>query len=165
VLASTTMTAVAAALALACGAFIAYEYFTFRETLVRGISSRAAIVGQLSTSALVFQDPESATATLAVLSADPRIVSGAIYGSDGKLFASYVRDRSSSPSRPPLGVAEGHAFASNRLLLYRPIVFDKGVLGTVALESDLTEMTTRLQRYTLIVISVIAGTLTTATPT
>jgi len=156
-LASTTMTAVAVALTLACGAFVAYELVTFRATLVRGVSSRAAIVGQLSTSALVFEDPESATATLAVLGADSRIVSAAIYGADGKPFASYARDRGAVPAPAPLGVADGHEFRGDRLLLSHPISLDGRALGTIVLESDLTEMTTRLQRYALIVLVVLAA--------
>jgi signal transduction histidine kinase/DNA-binding response OmpR family regulator len=52
-------------------------------------------------------------------------------------------------------MAEGHAFDRGRLVLFRQIVFDKATVGTVVIESDLSGMRTRLQRYAVIVMSVL----------
>ncbi len=146
------------ALLLACAAFVIYELVTYRATMLRNLSAEAEIVGRQSTSAIVFKDPDSATATLGALRAEPNVVSAAIFTPDGKLFASYLRDVASplaSPPRPPAGQAAGHAFEVRRLLLFRPIQFDNSPIGTVLIESDLSEMTTRLQRYAAIASGVL----------
>jgi signal transduction histidine kinase/DNA-binding response OmpR family regulator len=106
----------------------------------------------------VFNDPDSAAATLGALRAEPHVVSAGIYTVGGTLFASYVRDgppRTASVPRPPASLAAGHAFEGHRLVLFRPIQFDNSPIGTVLIESDLGEMTTRLQRYAAIVPGVL----------
>jgi signal transduction histidine kinase/CheY-like chemotaxis protein len=153
-LATTTMASLGMALLLVSLAFVAYELITFRATMVRTLSAQAAIMAHQSTSALVFQDPESARATLAALAAEPHVVSAAIYDRDGTLFASYGRPGAgSSPPRPP-AAGEAHSFERDRLVLPRRIVFDGAPLGTVVIESDLDELRTRLQRYAVIVAGV-----------
>jgi len=49
---------------LACAAFIGYDTVTFRETIVRNLSTQAQIIGSNSASALLFNDPQSAENTL-----------------------------------------------------------------------------------------------------
>jgi two-component system cell cycle sensor histidine kinase/response regulator CckA len=157
-LTAITTASAGVALLLACAAFVVYELVTFRESMVRNLSAEAQIVGRQSTSAIVFKDPDSATGTLDALRAEPNVVSAAIYTFDGTLFASYVRDGTSPPAplpRPPASKAAGHAFESQRLVLFRPIEFDDAYVGTVVIESDLREMTTRLQGYAAIVSGVL----------
>jgi signal transduction histidine kinase/DNA-binding response OmpR family regulator len=155
-LATTTMASLATALMLASAAFVAYELITFRGTMVRALSAQAAIIAHQSTSALVFHDPESATATLTALGADPHVVSAALYGRDGTLFASYARAGAPvAASRLPPAAGKAHSFERDRLVLARPIAFDGAPLGTVVIESDLEEMWTRLQRYGVIVAGVL----------
>jgi two-component system cell cycle sensor histidine kinase/response regulator CckA len=159
------VTAAGAAIFLACASFVAYELITFRAAMVRGLSTQAEIVARQSAAALVFEDPEDARATLDALRAEPRVVSAAIYTRDGSLFASYVRDgegHAPAASRPPNGPVEGHAFEKGRLVLFRPIRMDEGVIGIVQIESDLSEMAARLQRYALIVLCVLLASLVVA---
>jgi signal transduction histidine kinase/CheY-like chemotaxis protein len=157
-LATTSMATLATALLLAAAAFAAYELVTFRATMVRTLSAQAAIIAHQSTSALVFHDPESATATLTALGADPHVLSAAIYDGEGALFASHARDGARAPgaARPARPAGQGHSFERGRLVLSRPILFDGAVVGTVVIESDLEEMRTRLRRYGVIVAGVMA---------
>jgi signal transduction histidine kinase/CheY-like chemotaxis protein len=156
-LATTSMATLATALLLASAAFVAYELTTFRGTMVRTLSAQAAIIAHQSTSALVFHDPESATATLTALSADPHVVAAVIYDEGKALFASYARDGVTvSPSVGPEGARRGYSFERDRLILSRPIVFDGAAVGSVVIESDLDEMWTRLGRYGAIVAAVLA---------
>jgi uncharacterized membrane protein affecting hemolysin expression len=76
-----------AALLLACGAFVAYDLISFRESMVRNLSIQAQIVGSNSVSALLFNDPQSARKTLSALSASPNVVTAGIYTADGRPFA------------------------------------------------------------------------------
>jgi signal transduction histidine kinase/DNA-binding response OmpR family regulator len=151
-----TVASAGAALFLACGAFLTYEALTSRGTMVRKITIRAEILGRLSTSALVFHDPESAAVTLRALSADPRVVSARLYTADGTLFASYLRQGAADTPLPrPPAAGDGHTFAEGRVVLFHRFAFDGAPIGMLAIESDLTEMTTRLKRYAAIALLVL----------
>jgi len=157
-LTAITVPSAGIALLLACAAFVGYDLLSFRAEMVLRLSTQAQIVGRLSTSALVFRDPDSATATLAALSADTHVVSAGLYDAAGALFASYRRDPGSA--QPPLpdsasGGAEGHVFGPLSLVLFRTVEFDGAPVGTLLIESDLAEMTTRLKRYGAIALAVL----------
>src|SRR3989475_9956353 len=81
------------ALLLACAAFIAFDMITFRQAMLRNLSTQAQIIGSNSVSALLFNDPQSAENTLLPLKAAPNILSAQVYLPDGRPFASYSRDR------------------------------------------------------------------------
>ena len=53
------------ALVLSCGAFMVYDFITYRATLVNTVSTLAEIISLNSASAVVFNDAASATKTLA----------------------------------------------------------------------------------------------------
>ena len=89
---SVIMASSACILILATGGFIAYEYFTFQDSISHALLTNAAIVADSSTAALTFGDVRTATEVLAVLKREPHIVTAAIFGKDGKRFASYQRD-------------------------------------------------------------------------
>src|SRR5579862_7932003 len=80
------------ALVLACAGFFAYDQITFRENLARTLSAQAQIIGANSISAILFNDPQAATSTLAGLRGSTNIASAAIFTVDGRLFAQYVRE-------------------------------------------------------------------------
>ena len=153
------------ALLLACAAFVVYDVITFRETIVRGLSIQAQIVGSNSVSALLFNDPHSTENTLSALKAAPRIVSAGIYRVDGRPFAVYWRDHSGQ-ALPlpgiPAGQTEAHWFKDDQLVVVRKIVFQGKTAGTVSIRSDLQEMTSRLKRYAGIAASVLLASLVAA---
>ena len=57
-----------AALLLACVVFVAYGLSTFRDALVREVSTLAGVIGENSKAALIFDDQAAAEKTLAALS-------------------------------------------------------------------------------------------------
>jgi len=67
-----------AALLLACAAFIALDMITFRQAMLRNLSTQAQIIGSNSVSALLFNDPQSAENTLLALKAAPNILSAQV---------------------------------------------------------------------------------------
>src|ERR1700691_4399973 len=91
----------ATALLLACAAFIGYDMVTFRQTMVRNLSTQAQIIGSNSGSALLFNDPQAAETTLSALKAAPDILSAVIYMPDGQPLATYSRDRNDAIPAPP----------------------------------------------------------------
>jgi signal transduction histidine kinase/CheY-like chemotaxis protein len=140
----------AAALLMACTAFVAYDKVTFRETMLRNLSTQAQIIGSNAVSALVFNDSQSAENTLAALKASPGILSAAIYTPDARMFASYSRDSGGQiPTLPSIssGETEVHLFSDKELVLVRSIVFQGKRTGIVYIRSDVEELNQRLRRY------------------
>lgn len=149
----TNMLVSGAALMLACSAFFAYDFYTFRASIVRNLSLEAEIIGSNTVSALLFDDPHSADKTLSALAMSPSIMSAAIYKPSGQLFASYFRKSGEAApmlGRAAIGQATAHWFENNQIVLVDSIVLDGKHVGFVAIRSDLQAINTRLRSYTLI---------------
>ena len=154
-----------AALLLACAAFIAFDMITFRQAMLRNLSTQAQIIGSNSVSALLFNDPQSAENTLLALKAAPDILSAQVYLPDGRPFASYSRDRGPhNPVLPPIpsGQTETHWIESDQIALVRSIVLDGKPIGAVYIRSDLQELHSRFQRYAAIAAIVLSACLLAA---
>jgi len=138
----------AVALMVACGTFLAYDQYAFRQSLVRNLSTEAQIVGSNSISALTFNDPQSAEQTLSAFSNLPHIITAAIFSADGHLFAQYARNPTERLAIP--GDAGGKATATFRkgeVIVRQPILFEGKRLGYVFIRSDVTEAGQRLVQY------------------
>ncbi len=154
-----------AALLLACAAFIAFDMITFRQAMLRNLSTQAQIIGSNSVSALLFNDPQSAENTLLALKAAPNILSAQVYLPDGRPFASYSRDRDRhGPVLPPIspGQTETHWIEDDQIALVRSIVLDGKPIGAVYIRSDLQELHSRFQRYAAIAAIVLSACLLAA---
>lgn len=147
-----------AALLLACIGFFIYDQVTFRQNLVRTLSGQAQIIGSNSVSALVFNDPQSATSTLSALTNSPSITSAGILTAQRHPFAAYSRaddgENITIPSVPE-NQAEVYRFRSTHLTLARRIISDNKTVGFVYIRSDLNEIDKRFWRYLLISAAVL----------
>jgi hypothetical protein len=72
-----------------CAIFVTYEVVTFKQSVARQLSILGKTIAQNSTAALAFDNADDARAVLAAFRADPHIVSAALYGKSGTLFASF----------------------------------------------------------------------------
>jgi two-component system, NtrC family, sensor kinase len=138
------------ALVLACAAFIAYDWVTFRGELSESVTILADAIANNCAAAIDFNYPKAAEETLAALSADHNIVSACIYTRDGRVFAVYRRDAASA-FVPPAVQSAGQEFTHGELHLLRPIKQGGVMTGTIFVASDLKGLTSRLVRYGLIV--------------
>jgi signal transduction histidine kinase len=143
------------ALGLACVAFMTYDLISVREAMVHQLSIQAQIIGSNSTSALLFNDPQSAEKTLSALRSAPNITDASIVSADGRSFATYKRDsgdhRASGLAGIPMASTQPHWFPNGKIVVTRPIVFHGENTGTVSIRSDVQELTDRLKRYAFIV--------------
>ena len=87
-------------LVLACGAFLGYELFTFRNSMSRDLAILGDVIANNSTAALTFNDATAAREALAALRVQRHVISACIYGKDGLPFATYRRDASATPAWP-----------------------------------------------------------------
>src|SRR5277367_965676 len=139
-----------AALLLASFAFLAYDQVTFRQGLLRTLSAQAQIIGSNSVSALLFNDPESASNTLAALKSSSNISSAGILTAERQPFALYTRegedDMQNIPT-PPVSKVEDYRIGTNHAVLIRKVLSEGRVIGFVYIRADLREIDKRLWRY------------------
>ena len=152
-------------LLLASLGFIVYELVTFRDTMVKSLTTQTEIIGINTVSALLFNDSAAATQTMMALRVKPNITAAAIYSVDGKLFARYVRHDGATIFQLPEHITVkkvGYRFDDGYLFLSQPIVSEGERVGMVYIQSDLNEMGIRMKRYASIVIALLAMSLLTA---
>lgn len=148
------MIASTVALLLVAAGFMAYDLFTFRQTMVARLSSLADIIGDRSAAALDYRDERVAQETLNAVVYQEHIVAAALYDKSGKLLAQYPTNAStvnfpvqpaSDPSGPPQFSRD--RLGRSGLMLFHKIYSKPDFVGTLYLESDLTEISQRFERY------------------
>ncbi len=133
----------ALALSLAALSFGTFEVSTFKRGLEQKLTVVANIVGRNSTAALSFGDASVASEVLAALEAEPSIEAGAVFDTDGKVFATYVA-RSSLVAIPATPGPPGNYTVNGRMVVVRPIVQEGETLGMVYVQSSLSELSSRM---------------------
>ena len=78
-------------LLLSAALIMTYDRIFERRAMVRNLTTQAEIIGNNSTAAITFNDPDSAKEVLTALKTRPEIISAVIYTSDHKPFARYQR--------------------------------------------------------------------------
>ncbi|MGE0084627.1 MAG: ATP-binding protein [Desulfococcaceae bacterium] len=143
-------------LLLASLAFVSKEMVTFRENLVKDLSSLANVVGMNSEGALVFDDRYTAERHLSAFRANPGIVYACIYRQDGNVFAVYVSpDAEKRHLEPPPLRETSHSFDSEYLYLFQQIVIEKEIIGTIFIQHDLKNIHIQVRQYLIIVMGII----------
>jgi len=155
----------AAALALACAAFLVYDQVTFRSSLITNLSTQAYVVGLNSVSALVFDDPDAARNSISALANSPAVLGATLFSNDGRPFASYSRsDQYRVLTVLPLAAGETSAtsVSGGQVLVARRVDFEGKHVGTIVLRCDLSDLRRRLVQYLeiaaiVLVLSLIAA--------
>lgn len=164
------LTVTGCALLLACLSFLIYDFYSYRNNLIRNIRSTAQIAGANSISALIFDDPQAATATLAALKSSPDVESAAIVD-EGGTFAEYRRPDITKNLTPgkfsPKETSAVWIAGSEVQVAYR-IVFSGDSLGIIYIQAHLGELLHRTERYgmtalVILVFSLAAALIATAT--
>ncbi len=146
--------ATGAALALACLAFVAHEFFTFRQGIKKQLYTVAKIVSANSTAALAFDSREDATEILDALKTEPNIVAACLYDNEGRLFAKYPSNFPDSEFPPAKFTSGTYDFVDGYLVGIEPVVQGSARVGTLYLRSNLDAMYDRLELYAFITLLV-----------
>ncbi len=149
------MIASGTALLLVAAGFVTYELVTRRQNMTRDLSTLAEVVGNESTGALSFDDPERAREILNALGAKKNIVAAALYDQSGHVLARYQPDYSSQERFPTSPERNLSRFEANHLIIFHGIRLKGETIGTLYVKSDLKEMNERLKRYALIVLLIL----------
>ena len=147
-------------LLLSALAMLGYDVRTYQSTWLDDLRTQADLIASSSAPALAFNDPRTATENLALLKSRPAIAAAAIYGPGGKLFASYSRDNEPI-AVPAAAQPEGYHIDGEQIVVFQPMVANRELVLTVYLRARY-ELLDRLRNYTLILGSVMIGSLALA---
>jgi len=139
-----------AALSVTAVVLVVYDYSTYRSGWVGDLTSQAQILAHACAPAIEFDDPNTAMQYLESLAARQRILAAAVYTTDGRPFATYVRAGSTGVTVPPAPGPEGTRVLGNTIEYVGRIQDPVGVVGTVYLLAKY-QLTERLRRYAAIV--------------
>lgn len=140
------------ALVISLGTIVVYDLRAYHRNLVADISTQAELLGHMSSAALAFDDERLALENLNLMRIRPRVTAGALYKADGSLFASYRAHEHTGPVPQQVG-KEGENIAGKSVELFKPIVDNGELLGTVYLRADY-ELAGRTVDYLAIALSV-----------
>jgi signal transduction histidine kinase/DNA-binding response OmpR family regulator len=148
------------ALVVACAAFAADDYISFRRLMVGELITSADVIGVNSTAAISFGDRDAAREALSSLHADPTVMVAVIDKADNEDFASYARPNAvESPETD--GVAAGNfKFVPGCLIVSRTIWFSGKSIGTIRIQTDLSVLHQRIRSYATALVLMLAAGLT-----
>ena len=149
------------ALAMACGGFVLQDVLTFRATTRDHTATLAAIVGNNTVAALMFNDSGAAKEVLAALAGEPAVIAAILY-KDNQPFARYARRDANLPDPVLIPTGAFASFADGRLELARPVMADDAQLGTIYLVTDLSVLDQRLHRYIVLALGLLVAAMVAA---
>jgi signal transduction histidine kinase len=145
-------------LLLASSAFFTYDLVSYKSNLIANLETQAAIVGDSATTALLFNDPSTAEASLRTLQDGPAIVGAAIRTEDGPVFAKY--GDIAPPRAPAHKLAHGETnrwwpTTKNQVILAHRVTFQGRSIGVVYIVASMAEMETRARQYLFIALAIL----------
>jgi len=150
------------ALIVASVIFTLVDRSNFLTAKAQDLSASARMVGSNSTAALSFGDSKSAQEVLSALQAKKNVIHASIYDKDGKVFAKYSRDALLGPFSPPPAQIRAPAIVGRSMVLFQPITLNGETIGTIFLEADLADLSSRTTRFVEIAFLVLIASLTVA---
>lgn len=133
-----------AALLVAIAAMVAYDVWLFHRGWIADLTTQAELLGRTSAPALAFDDARVAQENLDLLRYRPKVRAAAIYNARGRLFASFTNDPAGE--FPKLPGADSTRIEGDDLIVFRRVVNDREILGTVYLRAQY-ELYDRLLGY------------------
>jgi signal transduction histidine kinase/ActR/RegA family two-component response regulator/HPt (histidine-containing phosphotransfer) domain-containing protein len=152
-----TMLVSGTALIVACSAFAAYDYVTFRYHMIKEWAASADVIGASSTAALSFGDRDAAREALSCLRDNPGFLDACISDAQGNCFAMYSRPGAGAPVSMLDIPADSFLFQPQGLIVSRSIQLDGKRIGTIRVCSELSQLNHRVHRYVLALVAVFAA--------
>jgi len=121
--------------------FVGYlisDIYQYREVKLKNQIAVANVIATYSSSAILFQDPESAKEILDDLKSQPEIISGVVFLNNGQIFAEY-HDPQETPYNfnRDMFIDKNYLFEENNLAVCVDIINGKSIIGFVCLRSEL----------------------------
>lgn len=156
------MLASAGALIIAGMIFTAYQWKSLRQFMVKNISAQAEIAADSCSSAVAFEDAESAKESLNSLRVESSIVFGGVYDKNSELIAAYYRQGTGKEVQPEFPLEDTYQFKDGYLTVYKRILLMGDNIGTVCIRSDLKPLKKMLANGIKIILTAIGVSLLVA---
>jgi PAS domain S-box-containing protein len=141
-----TMASSGAGLVLLCAGFFYYDIHTFREKKVNDLHFTADLLGAHANAALAFEDASTAAEVLAAMGARPLIRMAALYLTNGRVLALYLRRDLTGILTPPENPPDGSNWNKESLSLGEPVFVEGNRVGTIYVEAALSDVQERKVR-------------------
>ena len=125
------------------GAFaglLAFQSVSSWDAMASRYETMAAVIGDQTSAALEFGQPDAAETILASLRAEDSIVAAAVYDAEGTLFARYLRVEGSDAFAPPPPAAGAWRGDGGELFVFQPIRSGGERIGTFYMRSDMAQV-------------------------
>ncbi len=147
------MTSVIAVL-IAVMSVVSMDIFALRKARVAEMSTLARIIGDYSEVALSFNERRGAETTLAALANKQSVQYASVVTANGYLFAEFRRTEQVQIAEPRPESGDYH-FGANYLALSHDVTFAGERIGTVYIQSDLSELYNLITRNVIVSVVVI----------
>ncbi len=117
---------------------ILLELSEFQRTTKDDLSALAAIIGNRSSAALMFDDRNLAAENLAVFNNIPAVQITCLYTDKNTVFVGLAKNAKANQACPVSISGEKTRFENKQLIVVKPIDMDKENLGTVYIRADLS---------------------------
>ncbi len=155
VIMATTLTALVAYAIV----MLAYDLSTYRDSVIKDLTTQANIIAEVSTPALEFNDPATGKENLDLLRTRPMILRAVLYDNTGAIFAEYTNDGELESTPPPQPQTNNETIIdSNRIQVWQQIVKNDLPLGAVYIHARY-ELGARLVGYAIILVGVLISSL------
>ena len=135
-----------ATLIIAGGIFTGYEWTTLRQLMVMNLSAQAETMAETCKAAVAFDDSDDAREALSSLWVSSSIIFGGVYNSQSNLMSAYYRYDTDEGVLPDIIREDDHEFNRDYLTIFKRIILDGDVIGTVCIRSDLEDMIKKLNQ-------------------
>ena len=154
-------------------AHVVYEVFSFRKDVQKDLQSTAAVIGNNSIAALMFQDRKVAEESVSVLKNNKSIIAAYLITTDHKILASYVASWANQGDLPfgnlPVALQsqvnpdllerfrseEGAYWNFRTIDAVSDIMMDGRLVGTVVIRSSFRQLGERMISYLLLAVLVL----------
>ena len=133
------------ALGATASTFILYDVNSFKQELIRNLSTLAAVVADNAAAPLAFQNEENAHDILDALQAEKDIEAAAVYDAQGARFATFPTN--AAGHLLPRELKTGSQLLDEAAVVIVPVIQEKKVIGMLYLRSSLRGLSERLWRY------------------
>jgi signal transduction histidine kinase len=139
------------ALVIAASALFIYGQIAYERQTILRIETLAKVVGDNSTAAITFNDPEVAKRVLSALANDRGILVAGIYDREGRVFAHFSRAEDHRALLPEKPLPEGKTRSLTCIDVSQRIVLEGEIIGSVHIGYSLSPMYAYLARYAVLV--------------
>lgn len=161
-LALVTVLTTVVALLLAGALMLAYDARSAGRQAIEAVNAQAEVLASSVYASLVFEDAETAAEYLSASAANPEIEAAAVYSSDGRMVANYLRPGSDPiPDR----AMPGATVQGDNVSVVVPVRdSEQGTIGAVYLRAKIEPLAARLLRFGSIVVLIALGSLAVVLP-